>query len=96
MLESLPAVLLMGHHGFDYHYPLAEVHDGDEAVLVIADVENQDPGCRCVIRAPERLFHFHERGPCGGSGDGQKTSWACCRMFCRIRASVTDVSACAL
>ena len=42
MLESLPAVLVMDHYGFDYHYPLVEVPIGDETILIAADVENQD------------------------------------------------------
>src|ERR1700688_2822621 len=65
----------MGHDGLDKKHLLLEIHAGDEAVLVTADVEDERPGSGGVIGSRERLRYFRKMlpsgGPRGGPRDGE-------------------------
>src|SRR5258706_1915315 len=63
----------MRHDGLDKKHLFLEIHAGDKAVLVTADVEDERPGSGSVIGRRERLRYFRKMLPSGGPGDGEET-----------------------
>src|SRR5258708_32034131 len=63
----------MRHDGLDKKHLFLEIHAGDKAVLVTADVEDERPGSGSVIGSRERLRYFRKMLPSGGPGDGEET-----------------------
>ena len=71
-LERLPLVVLVSQHLLNHEELLPEVHAGDQAVLVAANVEDQSPRFLPDVGRTERFFHGRIMPPLGASRDFEK------------------------
>src|ERR1700674_4785709 len=63
--EILPVVIVVGQNALDIKHLLPEVDASDQAILVTANVKDERPGRRRIVRGRERLLDGSEVRPIG-------------------------------